>query len=383
MSEQKIEKYKIVISQKYQLDRIFINANCFSLFLPLHADFHHLQVIAELLFMACVWAEANASMNSPLSQADYSIIRLIMGAFIGFIYLSAIITRLQTILLSLCVCGLLITAAYLFAQRTIAWEILCATLVLIYSLIVLQLSHSNWIFRLQIAQGKSQPILAVNHTAELKPLVYLTGAKLLTVFCYFLPFFHYAARAFNERQATNANRLSTTTTIALLIVLLLARLALGIITIVLHQKYLHRFTVNYLMLINSALFTTLFVAVVPITSLTRHQIVITDTVQAYLLSMCIVYVTISMIVDVFETATVTVNHYTNVISAATQCISLTFATFIEHLMDVSFIVVYINDWLSAKIVLTVIGIVCVSMTIEKYRILLPMRTRNIETYRIL
>lgn len=336
--------------------------------------------------MAGVWAEANASMSSPLSHADYSIIRLIMGAFIGFIYLSAIITRLQTILLWLCVCGLLITTAYLFAQRTIAWEILCATLVLIYSLIVLQLSHSNWIFRLQIAQGEYQSILAVNHAAELKPLVYLTGAKLLTVFCYFLPFFHYATRALNELQLANANRLSTTTTtIGVLIVLLLARLALGTITILLHQKYLHRFTVNYLMLINSALFATLFVAIVPITSLARHQIVITETVQAYLWSvcLCIVYVTISLIVDVFETATVTVNHCTNIISAATQCISLTFATFIEHLMDVSFIVVYINDWLSAKIVLTVIGIVCVSMTIEKYRILLPMRTRNIETYRIL
>lgn len=383
---------------------------------------HPIQFTAGTLFMACVWAERNASKSSSLSHADYSIIRIIMGTFIGFIYLSAIITRLQTILLALYICGLSIATAYSLAQCSIAWEIPCALLVLNYSLIVLQLSHSSWIFwsSVHITPTKSKQIFA-NYAIELKPLIYLTGAKMLTVLCYFLPFFHYVGRAavalaesrekeVEDTQDTrfvhiislqpmhlqpvhckhnSVNCMSTaTTTITHLIVLLLTRIALGTATILLHRKYVRRHSVNYLMLINCALFATLFVAVVPITSFaTPHQMarIADETVLVCLCAVCIVYVTISMVVDVFDTATVTVknNCCSDATSAASELISLTFATFVEHLVDVSFMVVYINDWIGAKIVLTVIAIGCLTMTVEKWRMLWPLQMRSIESYRIL
>lgn len=359
-----------------------------------------------------------------------------MGTFIGFIYLSAIIARLQTISLAMYICGLSIVTAYSLAQRTIAWEIPCAILVLNYSLIVLQLSHSSWIFRSSIpfaaqitSRTKSWQIMA-NYAAELKPLIYLTGAKMLTVLCYFLPFFHYAGRAVVEVLAEAANNANVArekitrntqithgisqkpqpmyphvygkhnsvncmpmdTTITHLIVLLLTRIALGTATILLHRKYVRRQSVNYLMLINCALFATLFVAVVPITSFASpHQMarIADKTVLVCLYGVCILYVTISMIVDVFDTAMVTVKSSccSDATSAASELISLTFATFVEHLVDVSLVVVYINDWISAKIVLTVIAIVCLTMTVEKWRVLfsplLPLQMPSIASYRIL
>lgn len=208
-----------------------------------------------------------------------------MGAFTGFIYLSVIMTRSQTILLPCYICGLLLVSAFSMGQRTVAWEQPCALLVLIYSLIVLQLSHCERIFRpaqpAAVARSNaatSRPLCG--HAAEMKPLIYLTGAKMLTVLCYFLPFFHLVARAFVGRaeavpstNGVNANYTTTITSITHLIVLLFTRFALGTVTIMLHGAYFRRHSVNYLMLINGAVFATLFVVAVPITLFVRrHQI---------------------------------------------------------------------------------------------------------------
>lgn len=96
-----------------------------------------------------------------------------------------------------------------------------------------------------------------------------------------------------------------------------------------------------------------------------------------------IYIVLSMLIDVFDTATVAVNLDSRIsMTSAAELIALTFATFNGHLVDVSFVVIYINDWLSARIVLTVIGIVCFSMTIDKCRMLWPVRARSVE-YRIL
>lgn len=214
-----------------------------------------------------------------------------MGAFTGFIYLSVIMMRSQTILLPCYICGLLPVSAYSMGQRTVAWEQPCALLVLIYSLIVLQLAHSERIFRpaqpAAVARSDAASRTLCSHAAEMKPLIYLTGAKMLTVLCYFLPFFQLVARAFVGRAAAvpstngvNANYTTTITTITHLLVLLFTRLALGTVTIRLHRAYLRRHSVNYLMLINGAVFATLFVVAVPITLFVRrHQIAVIADVR--------------------------------------------------------------------------------------------------------
>lgn len=96
-----------------------------------------------------------------------------------------------------------------------------------------------------------------------------------------------------------------------------------------------------------------------------------------------IYVALSLVIDVFETASVAVHlGGCKSANAPAQLIALTFATFNGHLVDVAIAVIYINDWLSARVVLTVIGIVCFSMSVERFRKRWPARARNVE-YRIL
>lgn len=153
--------------------------------------------------------------------------------------------------------------------------------------------------------------------------------------------------------------MSTTKIIIHLIILLLTRLILGTCTILIQQKYFLRCNVNYLLLIYFTLLTTLFVAIV-IIAFSEHKNLIINNLMLATLS--IVYVTISMIVDVFDTATAIDINAGNNLNIPIDSISIVFATFIEHLIDIILVVIYINDWFSVGIILASITIACISIT---------------------
>lgn len=306
-----------------------------------------------------------------------------MGTLIGLIYLTSVIVRLQsnpTVYL----CGFTIATIISISQTQITTEMCCVSLTLIYSLIALNLSSVNCLFPDISTKNVRPNIGAFNATFNLivkqtRPLIYLAGAKLLTVFCFFLPFICIATQNLtvanvsvvdinnnilydedgndhinnnNNININNANEIFND-----LMVLLVTRLALGTITIL-----LIRHNVNYLSIVY-LLPLTLFLTILLCLSLfDLRRFIIEHTLVFNILT--IIYVAFSLFVDVIGHR-VAFNAEINFDSAsASTMISLTFATFIEHLVDVAIVVIYLNDWISGQLIITAFSIILLSILIE-------------------
>lgn len=259
--------------------------------------------------------------------------RILMGTFIGIIYLSAIVIIWLQINLSTFTCSF--TMAVIIAIKTIsiAPDIVYAMVVLTYSLIVLNVSSILWNSATTINIIKHQNIPSVR---KLRPLIYLIGAKLLTIFCYYLPFGYCIT-------AMRCNHL---------IILLLTRLALGTIIICI---IFYRDNVNYLTVIYLCLLASLFTIVL--------LIAFVDDLKQIQWILCItVYCAFSFIVDVIEHRAVLL---TEQFSIENRIISITFADVVEHLIDILVIVIYLNDWNSAKLILTSLTVTGFTLAVQQ------------------
>lgn len=285
--------------------------------------------------------------------------RIVLGALIGLIYSTSVIARLQSSLwTSIYAGGFTIATIISISQTKVSAEISCVSLTLIYSLIALNLSNANCLFPDTISQcSQSKATFAASHLIvnETRSLIYLAGAKLLTVFCFFLPFSCIVVQFLMQPIVSFADDVNNTTTDQIfndLVILFITRLALGTITIL-----LVRHNVNYLSFVYLMPLTILFAVVLLFPLL--------DLIE-YTPEFCIVltiYVAFSLFVDVIGHH-VTLNADLN-LDSAPKVISLTFATFIEHLVDVAIVVVYLNDWISAKLIITSFAIIFVTVIAQK------------------
>lgn len=345
--------------------------------------------------------------------------RIVLGTLIGLIYLTSAIVCLQSSFSgesgsrrtayhnSVTICGCFTVATIvLLSQTSISIELCCVSLTLIYSLIALNLSHSSWVFGDGAEQQRRKEFCSATAVAtetvavnvrpsnvrafdafnlvvgkQTRPLIYLTGAKLLTIFCFCLPFICIASQANvsltdvvvddrnngNDRitsareddvsnniiddNSTGNHKIFTD-----LMVLLLIRIALGSIAILLVRHNVNYLSIVYLMPITIGLAIMLLV---PVFDPPWHP---PNTVQTIAFSIImIIYVAFSLIVDTIGHHAVLYANATAAAAVAPKVISLTFATFIEHLIDICIVVVYLNDWISAKLIATSFAIIFLTM----------------------
>lgn len=310
----------------------------------------------------------------------------------------------------------------LLSQTKISIELCCVSLTLIYSLIVLNLSHSSWVFGNNVDQQwqwhltRRQEFCAVAATAAIttesvgvtvrpsnvrtfdafnlvvgkqtRPLIYLTGAKLLTIFCFFLPFICIASRITihanilftdvddnknngNDFTSANEDDVSNSSSIIIgkiftdLMVLLLTRIALGSIAILLVRHNVNGLSIVYLIPITIGIAVMLLV---PLFDMPWQP----NTVQTITFSVVmIIYVAFSLIVDIIGHHAVLyanemeMSHSHSTGATAPKVISLTFATFIEHLIDICIVVVYLNDLISVEVIATSFAIIFLTMILSQ------------------
>lgn len=207
---------------------------------------------------------------------------------------------------------------------------------------------------------------------QTRPLIYLAGAKLLTVFCYFLPFVCIVLQIVYESNASfgnedndddgdndNIDAVNNTSTDQIfndLVILLLTRLALGTIAIL-----VVRHNVNYSLIVFILPAFTALAAVLLIPLLDLKHFFTVLTFKVYFLM--IIYVALSLLFDVIGHRAA-FNLQLDLMSAPTV-ISVTFATFIEHLVDIAIVVVYLHDWISAKLIVTPLAIILLSIWFQR------------------
>lgn len=245
-------------------------------------------------------------------------------------------------------------------QTDVSSEICSISLVLLYSLFALNLSSSNCLFPALETDSK---ILHTNRqfgtmnliVKQTKPLIYLAGAKLLTVFCYFLPFVSISVQIFVQSNVLHADINNET---KYLVVLCLSRLALGTVTILLAR---HNVKFNYSTIIYIMLLTTLLAAILilPLFDL-RHFTKCTIDFYIFYIIMT-VYVAFSLIVDVIDHRVALKMDLEFDFMPSDRVITLTFATFIEHLLDLLFSVIYLSNWINVKMIITSLVIISLSL----------------------
>lgn len=301
--------------------------------------------------------------------------RIVLGVLIGAHYLTSVIVSLESSLsTSTYACGFTIATIISISQTKVSTEISCVSLTLIYSLIALNLSNSNCLFPDNVSQcSRSKAAFAASHliVKETRPLIYLAGAKLLTVFCFFLPFscivVQFLMQPIVSLADDDVNNTTTDQIFNDLVILFVTRVTLGTIAIL-----LVRHNVNYVSFVYLMPLTILLAVVLlfPLLDL-RHLIEHTPTFCILLT----IYVAFSLFVDIIGHH-VTLNADLN-LNSAPKVISLTFATFIEHLVDVAIIVIYLNDWISAKLIIT--SFLIIFLTVIAQKLATPSKQANSST----
>lgn len=288
--------------------------------------------------------------ETHLSVDEHFLVRVVLGSLIGIIYLTSIIGRLQ-INLSLFTGFFTIATITSITQTKTSPEIISVSLILVYSLIALNLSSFNCLF---LESYSNFVVTNVEFGAlslivkQTKSLIYLAGAKLLTTFCYFLPFTRIASQILVHPNVLHSNVSKDISNE--FVVLFFSRLALGTITILIVRHNVHYLSTIYVMPI-AILFATMLL--IPLFDL-RH---LTECSFVFFIILTL-YVAFSLTVDVIGHR-VALNPDFD-LGFIPKAMSLTFATFNEHLVDVLFMVVYLNDLINAKMILTSLAIISLS-----------------------
>lgn len=318
-----------------------------------------IQFIGGALFIWCLLTEGYLMNGSESSVYDYFPIRIVMGTLIGIIYLSAVVFQWLRINLTWFTCSFGIAIGIALHQTNVSFELLLASILLLYAVCVLNLAQSTWFvghrqfqsnpFNIAIVVGACTKINA----RKLKPLIYLIGAKLLTIFCYYLPFLycmlHQSRTMLLADHSYSVSRLTAAfiavTSFNHLIILLVTRIVLGTFTIFLLHKTAVRDNINDHL---TFMYLILFAVVVVIMLIT--------IVDCQWFGICLValYIAFSFVVDVICQQIISFEDVE--FNSATGTISITFATFIEHLIDILVNLLYFkyNDWIGTTYILVAV-----------------------------
>lgn len=260
------------------------------------------------------------------------ILRSIVGALSSSIYLLAVLTRCQgkmKMSLSACTCTLL----FIIRQTALPIEVLACTWSVLYGLFVLSLS--------EIMHSKRIDVQATARE-NLRPLAFLTGAKLLTILCYNLPFACVAIRYFH--LLATSNHIDASILFNHLMVFICTRCVLGIFTIfddVPRFKY-HLSMSIYLVVLMVALL-----------------LLLNERINMYLMqngyefgagaAVSGTYAILSVYID-------SIGHSANILATPTSSFgirsqSIVFASCIEHLIDVGFMVAYLHQLIDSRHIL--------------------------------
>lgn len=319
-----------------------------------------MQFIGGALFMLCLLTEGYLMNGSESSVNDYFPIRIVTGILIGIIYLSAVVFQWLRINLSLFTCSFGIAIGITLHQTNVSFELFLASILLLYAVIVLNFSQSMWFVNHSKFQSKpfDIPICASTINAQkMKPLIYLIGAKLLTILCYYLPFFYYILDASRHTDLSHSvshlsTALITVTSFNHLVILLLTRIILGTFTIFILHKTAVRNNINYyLTFIYLILLAILFgVAIMLITIVDLKMFIV--KLQWFGVFLIAIYIAFSFVVDVICQQIISFEDVE--FNSATGTISITFATFIEHLIDILVNSFYLNDWIGTTYILAAV-----------------------------
>lgn len=322
-----------------------------------------MQFIGGVLFILCLLTEGYLTNGSESSVYDYFPIRIVMGVLIGIIYLSAVVFQWLRIKLSLFTCSFGIAIGITLHQTNVSFELFLASILLLYAVIVLSFSQSTCFVNHRNIQSKPFDIpigattAATINARKLKPLIYLIGAKLLTIFCYYLPFLYcmlspsqYADLSCGVSRLNAA--LIAVTSFNHLIILLLTRIVLGTFTIFILHKQAVRDNINYyLTFIYLILLAILFAIIITLITIVDFKM-FSEKFQWFGICLVAIYVAFSLVVDIICQQIISFEDVE--FNSATGTISITFATFIEHLIDILVNSFYLNDWIYTTYILAAV-----------------------------
>lgn len=233
-------------------------------------------------------------------------------------------------------------------------EWLVCTWSLVYGLTVLSLT-------LSVDDDDDHPKqIDVRQMRNFHPLLFLTGAKLLTIFCYNLPFAWLAIQYFHLTAAAYMHHnVDATKTFNHLIVLMCTRCVLGIFTIF-DDIIANRHDANANHLSAAICLTILLCATVFVLTLLLNEQMMTALTEYFVqmnyefgvgVAVSAIYVLLSICIDSIGHTTTIVSTTSSIYSFGKRTQSLMFASCVEHLIDVGFVVIYLNRLMDTRLIL--------------------------------
>lgn len=283
------------------------------------------------------------------------VLRTIAGALSASIYLSAVTTRClgKTKTLPLFTVSAFITLVFVSRRMALPNEVLACAWSVLYGLVVLTLTQLIFIDKLsESIDGTSIA------RRNLQPLAFLTGAKLLTILCYNLPFACIAMQYFHL-LATSSHHVDASKSFNHLIIFICTRCILGIFTIFddtnKHEMNAYA-VVNHL---STAIYLTVLMCATMVTLLLLLNEEMMNCVNEYLVrneyEFCAgvlvsgAYAVLSVYIDsIGHSAMISA---TSIFSFGKRSQSIVFASCIEHLIDVGFTVIHLSQLVDTRLIL--------------------------------
>lgn len=241
-----------------------------------------------------------------------------------------------------------------FANRQTSIEVQACTWSLLYGLVVLSLTQ---IILAEQPNSGAQIDGRVAARRNLRPLAFLTGAKLLSILCYNLPFACVALQYFH--LVATASHVDASKSFNHLIIFMCTRCVLGIFTIFddanRHETNANA-VVNHL---SAAIYLTVLMCATIVALLLLLNERMMNCVNEYLalngydfgagVTVAGVYAALSVCLEsIGHSAMMSA---TSIFSFGKRSQSIVFASCIEHLIDVGFMVVYLNRLIDIRLVL--------------------------------
>lgn len=297
------------------------------------------------------------------------ILRTLAGALSASVYLSAVLTRCHGKTTTLPLFTLIMAIILVFASRQTSIEVLACTWSLLYALVVLSLTQ---IIVVDEPNGCGAQIDGrVAARRNLRPLAFLTGAKLLSILCYNLPFACVALQYFH--LVATANHVDASKSFNHLIVFMCTRCVLGIFTIFddanRHETNANA-VVNHL---SAAIYLTVLMCatIVALLLLLLNERMM-NCVNEYLAQNGYDFgagVTVAGVYAALSICLESIGHSammstTSIFSFGKRSQSIVFASCIEHLIDVGFTVVHLNRLIDTRLVLMAMCFCSLSIGIQ-------------------
>lgn len=287
--------------------------------------------------------------------------RFVAGAITGFIYFIAIVIRTEathprrfsykkfTLILVSSSLWVVLWMTTTPTSSIDSIELKSAVFSLIYILSVLLISHNYYLVEnfntndQKTEHPSKDPYLfkidKLTHV-NLKPIYFLIGAKLLTIFCSNMPFvwlIFYFSHSSTTVEIVNTTNLH-------IIILFSIRLFLGIFTIFICSNYVNenRSANNYLSTFICILLLLISVLLLLTNDSLKHYKFLIGT------TLLLIYIVLSLYFDVIGHIAVAANPYSCIIK---KSIALAFGCCVEHLVNILIIVIYFSNFLKTVLIL--------------------------------